>query len=241
MPERLEDLFLKQKPTADQPLRGQTILAVEDSRFASEALRLLCLRSGARIRRADSVASALRHLSVYRPSVALVDPGLPDGSGIDLIRELKSATPPVPIVIAISGDPDAETDAQAAGADGFLSKPVDSLVSFQSAILRRLAPHARPRGPRAIADDGIAPDRLAFQDDLALIADQLATAPDPGRLHYIAQFLSGLARTAGDKGLAEAADALATLGQGALATRRDAVLGHVSQALDQRLAERAAI
>jgi DNA-binding response OmpR family regulator len=69
-----------------QPLAGLTILAVEDSRFASEALRLMCLRSDARLRRADSLEQADRHLSVYRPDVVIVDLGLPDGNGADLIR-----------------------------------------------------------------------------------------------------------------------------------------------------------
>ena len=50
-----------------QPLAGLTILAVEDSRFASESLRLLCLRSDARLRRADSLDQADRHLSVSAP------------------------------------------------------------------------------------------------------------------------------------------------------------------------------
>lgn len=51
-------------PTAARPLLGLTVLVVEYSRYAYEAMRLLCLRSGARIRRADCIRSAHRHLQV---------------------------------------------------------------------------------------------------------------------------------------------------------------------------------
>ena len=96
--------------SVSRPLLGMTVLAVEDSRFASDALRQMCVHSGARIRRADCLRSARRHLKVYRPSVMLVDLGLPDGSGLDLIEEMNRTTPRVEIILGMSGDDDAEAE-----------------------------------------------------------------------------------------------------------------------------------
>ena len=100
----LDPLNLMPKPTPNRPLLGLTILIVEDSRYSCEAMRFMALRSGARLRRADSIQSAKRHLRVYMPSAIIVDVGLPDGSGLDLIRELSSARPRVPALIGTSGD-----------------------------------------------------------------------------------------------------------------------------------------
>ena len=147
---------LGRTPTASLPLLGLTVLAVEDSRFASEALRLLCQRSGARLRRADSLAAARRHLRVYRPGCLIVDMGLPDGSGADLLAEAGAASPRVDILLAMSGDPGAEDAARAAGTDAFLAKPIVSLAAFQATILACMPPDRRPPGPRLAADDRIA-------------------------------------------------------------------------------------
>lgn len=102
-----------------RPLGGLTVLAVEDSRFASEAVRLLCLRSGARIRRADCLRTAARHLQVYRPAAVIVDMGLPDGDGAGLIARLAGQALRVPVILGMSGDPGAEAAARAAGRTAF--------------------------------------------------------------------------------------------------------------------------
>ncbi|MBV1897250.1 MAG: response regulator [Rhodobacteraceae bacterium] len=195
--------------TPNRPLLGLTIMVVEDSRFACEAMRLLCLRSGARIRRADCLRSARRHLQVYRPSVAVIDLGLPDGSGIDLIEELSIATPRIEVILGTSGDDFAENLAIAAGADGFLAKPLTSLASFQEAVLSRLPLGRRPSGLRTVSDETIVPDPMAYQDDMAHMAEMLNSGVDEKTLDYVAQFIGGVARSADDTVLAQAAFDLA--------------------------------
>lgn len=193
----LNELMLTRTPTTRRPLLGLTVLVVEDSRYASEALRLLCLRSGARIRRADSLAHARRHLAVYRPTVLMVDVGLPDGSGLELISAVAHATPRIDIILGVSGDSMAEPAVMAAGADGFLEKPISSLAAFQSAVLAHLPKDRRPPGPRLLEDEVVNPDLVAYHDDLTHVARVLDAGSDTN-IDYVTQFLGGVARSARD-------------------------------------------
>ena len=227
----MEDFLKSQPPTALRPLLGQTVLAVEDSRFACEAIRLVCLRSGARVRRADSLNSARRHLRVYRPSVVLVDMGLPDGSGADLIAELAAASPRVPVLLGASGDDALCDQAIAAGADGFIAKPISSLAGFQNAVLQHLPFDRQPKGPRAVMEDAIKPDSIAYQDDLAHALEAL----DAGEGVYAAQFLEGLAACGGDDTLAKQAQRLSWAPESA------EELANTSSFLRERLGERMAV
>ncbi|CUJ85010.1 Transcriptional regulatory protein CitB [Ruegeria denitrificans] len=224
------------QPTATRPLLGQTILVVEDSRYACDAIRLMCLHSGARIRRADCLTSARRHLQIYRPSVILVDIGLPDGSGADLIAELTEATPRIGAILGMSGDQHSQDTALRAGADGFLAKPLKSLSHFQQFILESLPEDRRPNSLHAIRDEVIHPDPMAYQDDMAHIADVLAGPNDHRTLDYAAQFLLGVARDAEDKILADAAQKLtASRKDGAPVTALAAQVDGIVQArLEQR-------
>jgi len=236
MTDSIDDFLSCRKPTSDRPLLGHTVLLVEDSRFASEAMRLLCLRSGARIRRADRLQSADRHLRTYRPSVLIVDLGLPDGSGLDLIGELSQAQPRVPVILATSGDTALADAATEAGADGFIEKPITSLGIFQEAILSRLPEADRPHGPRQVPNEDVNPDRLALRDDLEHVLDVLNGADNDRTFAYATRFLAGLAKTAADIELEEAARELARLGLDGegVPARMTALSGLVEARLKQR-------
>ena len=228
-------------PTATRPLLGLTILIVEDSRFASEAMRLLCMRSGARLRRADCLASARRHLQVYRPSAVIVDFGLPDGSGLDLIAELNEAQPRVGVILGMSGDDRAPHLAAQAGADGCLVKPLESVMQFQQAIIAHLPQDRQIVGPRHVDEDPIRPDPAAYHEDMTHAADLLEDDKDGQVLDYVAQFLGGVAASARDTQLADAADALAQTRKRGAPGDELAVLAHLNAMVRDRLQGRAAI
>ncbi len=215
MPETLEDLVMLQPPTAERPLLGTIVLVVEDSRHACEGLRLICQRSGARIRRAESLASAERHLRTYRPRIAVIDLGLPDGSGLQLIEQLAQADPRIDGILATSGDETLHEAAMMAGADAFLPKPLSSVSHFQQVVLGLLPSDLRPMHLVRPSVDTIEPDPIALRDDLSLAADLLRTEPDDDTLDYVAGFLDGLAKNAGDEKLAEIGKAVRACRAGA--------------------------
>lgn len=214
MADTLQDLLMTRPPTAERPLLGVMVLVVEDSRFACDALRLICQRSGARIRRAESLASATRHLCAYRPRVAIVDLGLPDGSGLSLISQLSRGDRRIEAIIAMSGDDTQTAAAMEAGADIFLPKPLSSISAFQGIVLGLLPPGNRPPRLAIPADDRVEPDPIALRDDLSLAVDLLTTDPDGRTLDYVADFLKGLARTTGDATLAEFGEEVSALENG---------------------------
>jgi len=228
-------------PTNTRPLLGLTILLVEDSRFASQAMRLMCLRSGARLRRADCLYAARRHLKGYRPSGVIVDIGLPDGSGLELIEELSTASPRVGMLLGLSGDPDVADRVVAAGADGCLIKPLRNLAGFQQKILAALPAERQLAGPRALTDEVIEPDRTAYCDDMSRAANLLNVPGDEGILDYVAQFLGGVARSAGDDQLADAARKLAHSRRNGTPSDLLAATARVGTLVQDRMQKRAAI
>lgn len=189
-----------------------TILLVEDSRQAAEAVRMMTRRLGLRLRRAEDLDTARRHLKVYRPDLALVDLGLPDGSGLELIAELVGGATGRCRIVAVSADPAARAEALAAGAHAFLEKPLRLPADLASLFGAPLSDKPKGSGP---ADDNAqmqangrnaGEDPLALRDDLQR-ARRLLVSDDPADRDYAVSFLKGLGRSTGDVALADAAAA----------------------------------
>lgn len=181
-----------------QPLRGVTVLLVEDSRHTCDALRLIFRQSGARLRRAENLATARAHLDCYRPDLVIVDLGLPDGRGESFIAQ---AAENGLAVLALSGDPDGRISALEAGAVAFLDKPIASVAAFLRLVRQLVAGFGASQAEEEIFPP--AADPAALRDDLAHAAALIAA--EGGDRAYATGFVRSLARAAGDVALEEAA------------------------------------
>ena len=77
---------------------------------------------------AGTVEEAIRRVGLVNPDIVIMDLRLPDGSGIDACREIKSRWPQTHVLILTSyADDDALIDAYSAGASGYVLKRVDAV------------------------------------------------------------------------------------------------------------------
>ena len=121
------------------------VLVVEDE---EEIRRFVCLslqRDGFEVYEADGAERGLIQAGTRRPDLLVLDLGLPDGDGVDLIRELRTwSDMPILVLSARSGEDD-KVEALDAGADDYLVKPfgASELLARVRAHLRRRAGGAR--------------------------------------------------------------------------------------------------
>jgi two-component system nitrogen regulation response regulator NtrX len=136
---------------ADRPL----ILVIDDD----SALRRICLdlltARGYSAFGAATVGEGLREFAERRPAAVLLDLKLPDGTGLDVLRELQRLSPLTPvIVVSGQGDVSDAVEAMRLGAAEYLEKPVAS-DRLHQALARALAPlPAREEPPPERTLDG---------------------------------------------------------------------------------------
>jgi len=125
-------------------------LVVDDDTNFRESLSLLVTREGYDVRQGASLEEARRHLVAAPTDVVFVDLGLPDGNGIELLRDEPLAAGCE--IVLITGNASVETavDALREGARDYLTKPVDRqrLKSILAGVSRTHAYRAEVRSLR---------------------------------------------------------------------------------------------
>ena len=116
-----------------------TVIVVEDETKIRRFVRLALEAEQLEVFEADSVARGLIEAGTRQPDLVVLDLGLPDGDGIDLIRDLRSWSE-IPIIVLSARTAEADKVAALdAGADDYLIKPFGAaeLLARVRAQLRR--------------------------------------------------------------------------------------------------------
>ena len=123
------------------------VLIVEDDAAIRRFLRVSLAESGYRVIEAGSGQEAMRRLRLDKPDIIVLDLGLPDIDGLDVIREIRQ-TSPVPIVVLSSrADERGKVAALDLGADDYVTKPfgIDELTArLRTALRHRLHQQDEP-------------------------------------------------------------------------------------------------
>ncbi|WP_326569287.1 response regulator [Amycolatopsis rhabdoformis] len=144
------------------PDNAATVLVVDDEPQIVRALRINLNARGYKVITAHDGTAALKAVAETKPDVVVLDLGLPDLDGTEVIAGLRGWTTVPIIVLSARGDSADKVQALDAGADDYVTKPfgMDELLARLRAAVRR-STVAGPDGAEAVVDTG------SFTIDLA--------------------------------------------------------------------------
>lgn len=133
------------------------LLTVEDETAIRELLAFICETDGHEVVKAASLTEARSALAEAEPDLILLDVMLPDGSGFDFLRELRSEpkTSAIPVMmITARGDEADRVSGLDSGADDYIVKPFmpRELTARIRAVLRRIPSEERGGADHPLAE-----------------------------------------------------------------------------------------
>jgi len=155
-------------------MSGACVLVVDDEPQIHRFLKPALEAAGYRIERADTAAEGLRLAAARAPEVVLLDLGLPDLDGQDVLIRLRAFSA-VPVIVLSARDREAEKiQALDAGADDYVEKPfaIGELLARIRAALRRV--RAQDGVPEVFRMEGIDVDLAQRQVHVDGAAVQLS-------------------------------------------------------------------
>jgi len=136
------------------------LLVVEDNPRLAAVMTKLLADNGLTVDSVATIEDARAALSLATYDLVLLDLALPDGYGGDLLRSLRTAWQPTPVLVATArGDVSDRVQLLNAGADDYLVKPfsLDELLARIRALLRR----PRQTAPNLLEAGNIALDTVS--------------------------------------------------------------------------------
>ncbi|HYU84053.1 MAG TPA: response regulator [Kribbellaceae bacterium] len=115
------------------------VLVVDDEPQIVRALQINLKARGYEVHVAGTGAAAPKVAAQHPPELVILDLGLPDLDGVDVIRGLRGWTQAPVVVLSGRSDSTDKVEALDAGADDYLTKPfgIDELLARLRAVLRR--------------------------------------------------------------------------------------------------------
>ncbi|MEE1281121.1 MAG: response regulator transcription factor [Acutalibacteraceae bacterium] len=109
----------------------EQLLIVEDDKGLNQGLSKALKTDNRQIISCPDLKTAREQLLCSSVSLILLDINLPDGNGLDLLREIKESTPDIPVIMLTANDTDMDiVDGLEHGADDYITKP------FSLSVLR---------------------------------------------------------------------------------------------------------
>ena len=127
-------------------MSGALVLVVDDEPQILRALETNLRGAGYEVATAATAEQALSTAAMRPPDAVILDLVRPDGSGLEVCRELRSWSSAPILVLSVVGDEAEKVAALDAGADDYVQKPfgIDELLARLRALLRRAAPSGEP-------------------------------------------------------------------------------------------------
>lgn len=134
--------------------RVESLLIVEDDRGLNQGLCSALRAENRQIISCASCRMAREQLLCGEASLALLDVNLPDGSGLELLREMKDRYPGMPVILLTANDTDMDiVEGLEQGADDYITKPF-SLSVLRARVNTQLRKRAMPREGEEVRIDG---------------------------------------------------------------------------------------
>ncbi|HTB79754.1 MAG TPA: response regulator [Opitutaceae bacterium] len=120
--------------------RKADILLVDDEGQIRRLLRYALEEAGYNVREAETGRIALGEIALQPPDLVILDLGLPDASGVDVLRAMRPQCSAPVLILSVLGHEKSKIAALDAGADDYLVKPFSSgeLLAHLRALLRRI-------------------------------------------------------------------------------------------------------